>query len=74
MIIGRVSKKGQIVIPKEIRNLLGIKEGDYVIFRIVEGNKVYIEKIEERTKDVLKSAKPIECSVEFQRKLREEWD
>ena len=73
MIIGRVSKKGQIVIPKEIRNLLGIKEGDYVIFR-TEGNRVYIEKIEERTKDVLKSAKPVESSVEFQRRLREEWD
>jgi AbrB family looped-hinge helix DNA binding protein len=73
MIIGRVSKKGQIVIPKEIRDMLRIKEGDYVIFR-VDGKRIYLEKIEERTKDVLKSAKPVESSVEFQRKLREEWD
>jgi len=71
--ISRLSKKGQVVIPKEIRDKLNIKPGDAVIFR-VEGDRVIIETIKGKLKDILKSGKPIEKAVEFQRKLREEWD
>lgn len=70
----KVSKKGQVVIPKEIREKLGIKAGDTVIFR-VESGKVFIEVSRERLKDILKEGKPIGGgSVEFQRMLRDEWD
>jgi AbrB family looped-hinge helix DNA binding protein len=74
MIIGKVGGKGRIVIPKEIRERFNIKPGDTIAFKIIEG-KVFIEKIiEKRMKDILKSGKPVEPSVEFQRKLREEWE
>lgn len=74
MIIGKVSGKGQIVIPKEIREKFNIKPGDTIVFKMIDG-KVFIEKIiEKRTKDTLKAGKPVEPSVEFQRKLREEWE
>lgn len=43
MSLVKVSRKGQITIPKEIRELLGIAEGDYVVVR-VEGDKIVIEK------------------------------
>ncbi len=48
MNVGKMSKKGQIVIPKEIRERFEIKPGDAVIFKI-QGNKVIMEKIQERT-------------------------
>ncbi len=33
-LIARVSKRYQVVIPKEVRKRLGIKEGDSVVFEI----------------------------------------
>ncbi|MCH4816800.1 MAG: AbrB/MazE/SpoVT family DNA-binding domain-containing protein [Saccharolobus sp.] len=39
----KVYKKGIIVIPKEIREKLGIKEGD-IIELVVNGDKISIEK------------------------------
>ncbi len=73
MNIGKLSKKGQIVIPKEIREKFGIKPGDAVIFKI-QGDKVILEKIQEKISDILKDSEPIEESLEFQRKLRDEWE
>ena len=73
MNVGKMSKKGQIVIPKEIRERFGIKPGDAVIFKI-QGNKVIIEKIQEKMSEILKNSKPIENSIEFQKKLRDEWE
>lgn len=73
MYIGKMSKKGQIVIPKEIRDKFGIKPGDDVIFRI-QGNKVIIEKIQKKISEILKNSKPVEESLVFQKKLRDEWE
>ena len=73
MNVGKMSKKGQIVIPKEIREKFGIKPGDAVIFRI-QGNKVIIEKIQEKMSEILKNSKLIEYSLDFQKKLRDEWE
>ena len=74
MIICKVSGKGQVVIPKEIRERFNIKPGDTIVFKMIDG-KVIIEKIiEKRMKDTLKAGKPVEPSVEFQRRLREEWE
>lgn len=73
MNVGKISKKGQIVIPKEIREMFGIQPGDALIFNIQE-NKIVIEKIQEKMSDILENSKPVENSLEFQRKLREEWE
>ena len=43
----RIDHLGRIVIPAELRRLLGINEGDYIQFS-TEDNKVVIEKLEER--------------------------
>jgi AbrB family looped-hinge helix DNA binding protein len=72
MSIGKIGKKGQIVIPKEIRELYKIKSGDAIIFKIQEG-KLFLEKIQEKIKDILKDGKPVEPSLEFQKGLRDEW-
>jgi len=39
--IARVSKRYQVVIPREIRKVLGIKEGDRVVFEI-DGDEIRI--------------------------------
>ena len=60
MNVGKISKKGQVVIPKEIRDKFGIKEGDIIIFRI-KGEQVIIEKIKDK---MIKSVKDRITSVE----------
>jgi antitoxin PrlF len=39
----RVSSKGQITVPKAVRDALGIEEGDEVVFR-VEGNRAVLAR------------------------------
>ena len=78
MIVGKMSKKGQIVIPKEIREQLGLQTGDVLRFRIQSNNMIVIEKLTSDTNkimsEILEKSKPIQNSMQFQRKLREEWD
>jgi len=38
----RVTTKGQVTLPKNVRNLLNAEEGDYIMF-FKEENRVYIE-------------------------------
>lgn len=40
MPISTVSSKGQLIIPKEIRDKLGIKPKQKVLFRVVKGHAV----------------------------------
>jgi AbrB family looped-hinge helix DNA binding protein len=74
MIAAKVSEKGQVVIPKEIRDKLKIRPGDTIVFKMVGGRLVVERVIERRMKDILKAGKPVEPSVEFQRRLRDEWE
>jgi len=39
----KVSSKGQVTVPKAVREALGIKEGDEVVFR-VEGNRAVLAR------------------------------
>lgn len=39
----RMTSKGQVTVPKAVRDALGIKEGDQVVFR-VEGNHAVLAK------------------------------
>lgn len=47
----RMSSKGQLTVPKAVRDALGIAEGDAVVFR-VEGNRAVLA----RTPDFLSLA------------------
>lgn len=40
----RITKKGQVTIPKEIRDLLGIKPNDIGEFTVSEGNVTFTAK------------------------------
>jgi AbrB family looped-hinge helix DNA binding protein len=39
----KITSKGQVTVPKAVREALGIKEGDEVVFR-VEGNRALLAK------------------------------
>src|SRR5437016_12428691 len=42
-VAARVTSKGQVTVPKVVRDALGIKEGDEVVFR-VEGNRAVLAR------------------------------
>ena len=52
-----VGKKGYIIIPKDIRDLLGIKEGDKLILNVYDG-KIVLEP--ERKVDINEILKRLE--------------
>ena len=73
--ISPVSEKGQVTIPKEIRDTLKLSAGDRVIF-IDKDDHVIIRKAStEKLSRVLENQKPWNVSaLEFQKKIRKEWD
>lgn len=42
-VAARVTSKGQVTVPKVVRDALGVKEGDALIFRI-EGNRAVVAR------------------------------
>lgn len=50
----KVTSKGQVTVPKAVRDALGIKEGDEIVFR-VEGNHAVLA----RTPDFLSLASSV---------------
>jgi len=60
--LGRISSRGQIAIPIEIRRRLGIEDGEKVMF-ILEGDRIIIRKVniektwEEVTRPLREAAK-----------------
>lgn len=53
----RVTSKGQVTIPKAVRDALGISEGDQIVFR-VEGGRALVA----RTPDLLELAGSVAVS------------
>ncbi|MCF2138546.1 MAG: AbrB/MazE/SpoVT family DNA-binding domain-containing protein [Candidatus Lokiarchaeota archaeon] len=75
MLTSKISKKGQIVIPRQIREKLNIKAGDVLHFYQV-GNRIYIEKDKSdslpRMVEILKRGKPF--APRLIKNLRDEWN
>ena len=62
----RLSSKGQVTIPRAVREALGIGEGDHLVFR-VEGQRAILA----RTADLLDLAGAVEVPAE---KRRASWN
>ena len=52
----RISSKGQVVIPKDIRKKLGLKPGDMVKFETLEGKRAIMQPAVEPTPDIFVKA------------------
>jgi len=73
--VSPVSEKGQVTIPKQIRDALNLKKGDRVVF-LDQDRQVILRKAKaEKLSEILQNQEPWKGNaVETQRKLRKEWD
>ena len=73
--LGKITSKGQITIPAEIRKFLGVSRGDRIIFERKDGD-IVIKKAEEKSLvSLLESTSPLsEKATKLLKKLRDEWD
>ena len=42
-VVAKLTSKGQVTVPKAVRDALGLKEGDHVVFR-VEGDRAVLAR------------------------------
>ena len=73
--LGKITSKGQITIPAEIRKTLGISRGDRILFE-QKGDDIIIKKAEEKSLvSLLESTSPLsEKATKSMEKIRDEWD
>ena len=73
--IGKITSKGQITIPKEIRDMLCVSGGDKILFENIDGN-IVLKKAEERDLiSILDQIRPMKKStIKLIKELRNEWD
>lgn len=72
--VSSITTKGQITIPKEVRDRLNLKKGDKVIFVIESGQAAIKKASGEKLSEMLRRQKPWrENSVKFQKRMRKEW-
>ncbi len=72
--ISKITRNNQVTLPKDIRELKNLKEGDNVIF-VVEGNRIELVKA---NKDVITAtaglwSKTTETGLSYERRIRKVW-
>jgi AbrB family looped-hinge helix DNA binding protein len=68
--ISTLTTKGQVTIPKSIRNALGIEEKDQLLF-VVEGDKIVLIPIRKQSLDQLFASLPTGREYPGQEKIRQ---
>ncbi len=72
MALARVTTKGQVTIPATIRKALDIKEGDQLLFEVVEGEEVRIRIVKQQRLMDLYGALPATRPFPGKQAVREE--
>jgi len=72
MVEVKVSKKFQVVIPKEVRKNVNLSAGDQLIIKVEDGSIIMIPKPKNYTQHMLGLHKKIWKSVRVERYLEEE--
>jgi len=78
MALATLTSKGQVTIPKAIRDSLGLKTGDKLEFGILKSNEAFIKVVTKKVDDVFgilhkPGKKPVsieEMDVAIKRKMR----
>ena len=79
MALATLTNKGQVTIPKSVRELLGIHSGDKLEFVVIENGKAYIKPVTKKVDDVFgrlynPDRKPVsvdEMDKKIKQKMRE---
>jgi antitoxin PrlF len=66
MIATTMTKKGQVTIPKEIRQILGLKEHDRIVFTLKDG-QITMKPLRGSVLDLRGSVKPKQRPEDFNR-------
>jgi antitoxin PrlF len=70
--MSKISSKGQVVIPLNVRKTLGIEEGDHIRFIIDQNGETKIEVVKKRAiLDLFGVAKPKEDTTDFKKVLHD---
>lgn len=64
--IATVTSKGQVTIPAEVREQLGLAAQDKVIFRVVAGKRVEIEPLPMTLEEAYGSVTPLNRPEDFE--------
>ena len=64
MLKSRITQKGQVTIPKAIRDRLGVKEGEKVLF-VMRGEEVVLKVVKGTILDLRGSVQPSAHSEDF---------
>lgn len=71
----KVTSKGQVTIPKKVRDALGIREGDSVLF-LVEGGRAVVTPVRRKSlrelHGALPATRPYPGRDEIRREVKEE--
>ncbi|HEV2428673.1 MAG TPA: AbrB/MazE/SpoVT family DNA-binding domain-containing protein [Thermoplasmata archaeon] len=69
-------EKGQITVPKNVRDALGLHPGDRLLFDVEAGDRAVVRKARpDRLTDILAAWGPSkEGALETQRRLRAQWE
>lgn len=70
----KISSKGQIVIPKQVRDQLGLKVGDTVRLEVLEGKRAVIQPAVKPPEEVFMKARSeiVEAALKEAKKIDEE--
>lgn len=67
----RISSKGQVVIPKYLREAIGLKEGDAVLISMIENKLMLMKKPGDPAKALVETGKQISLR-NIRREIKEE--
>ncbi len=72
--VATLTSKGQVTVPKEVRDALGAVQGDHLVFEI-DGERALVRKAPRESLTALFRRQPPwgTSAMAFQRKLRDEW-
>ena len=69
----RMTSKGQVTVPAEVRRKLGLKPGETIIFRIV-GDRVELDRSPMTLEEAFGSVPPLATPEDFEAQGREVWE
>lgn len=74
--VSKICRKGAIYMPKRLMESLGVKEGDRVLMKVGEGNRVVLEFVPDPISLALKTRKWAKTTVkEFEREsVKEQYE